>query len=231
MEKIKICCLSDTHTTQNLLLDIPDSDILVFAGDMQSSGYNDWEIYEMVEFFKELIKNGKTKYVVIVPGNHDRTFEMFKKDTKEYFESYHSIGIRYLEHEETIINIKDRNIRIYGEPYQPYFCNWAYNIKDLGKLKHIYSEIPEGLDILISHVPPLGILDQSFNWQTGEKHLGTLELKERLNEMTEPPKLHVFGHIHGSGGKLKKIDSTTYVNASVCDEKYNPTNEIITVEI
>jgi Icc-related predicted phosphoesterase len=42
--------------------------------------------------------------------------------------------------------------------------------------------------------------------------------------------LHVFGHIHGAYGAAY-IKDTLYVNASICTERYEPTNKPIIVDI
>jgi Icc-related predicted phosphoesterase len=103
---------------------------------------------------------------------------------------------------------------------------------------NIYQQIPDDTDILLTHCPPFGILDQShhpnYSNITGEKNLGSKELRKVLDEKCErncQPKVVAFGHIHGDGGKKVNINNTTYINASLCDENYDPTNEIITIEI
>ena len=64
--------------------------------------------------------------------------------------------------------------------------------------------------------------------------MGSIELKKVLDEKCEKkcqPKVVAFGHIHGDGGKKVNINNTTYINASLCDENYDPKNKIITIEI
>ena len=73
--------------------------------------------------------------------------------------------------------------------------------------------IPTDTDILITHFPPHSILDSIDN---GEHH-GVEELKEIvLNEIQ--PLFHIFGHAHEAYG-TKKIDNTTFINASVMSNK------------
>jgi Icc-related predicted phosphoesterase len=87
--------------------------------------------------------------------------------------------------------------------------------------------IPEAgcVDVVISHGPPMGILDQPYG--TGE-HVGCYDLLERVKNSV--PLVQVFGHIHGSYGQ-KKIGSTTYINASICTEDYKPVNAPIVLDI
>ena len=46
-------------------------------------------------------------------------------------------------------------VKFYGSPYQPEFCQWAFN-KPRGKqLKEEWDKIPsKGIDVLITHGPP-----------------------------------------------------------------------------
>ena len=81
-------------------------------------------------------------------------------------------------------------------------------------------------------------MDQShrplYNNPTGENHLGSMELKEVLDEMNQfnkAPRVVAFGHIHGDGGKMMKIGNTLYINASLCDENYDPVNDFITIDL
>jgi Icc-related predicted phosphoesterase len=98
--------------------------------------------------------------------------------------------------------------------------------------------IPDDIDVLLTHCPPYGILDQSHqsNWRnlTGEKHLGSVELKEVLDEKimrNAAPRVVAFGHIHGDGGKKVQMGDTLYINASLCNEDYEPLNDIITIDL
>ena len=106
------------------------------------------------------------------------------------------------------------------------------------ELIQIYQMIPEETDVLLTHCPPYGILDQShrpnFLNPTGEEHLGSKELKEVLDTKSQfgvMPRVIAFGHIHGDGGKKTQIGDTLYINASLCDENYDPVNDIITIDL
>jgi Icc-related predicted phosphoesterase len=77
-----------------------------------------------------------------------------------------------------------------------------------------WDAIYDDTDILITHGPPFGHLDipggQSIR-------VGCEMLRHRVD--TIRPKIHVFGHIHGSWGHY--FDGHThFFNASVLDERY-----------
>lgn len=232
--------ISDTHVRNNKCTKLINDSLrehnanegfcLVFSGDLMSTGYNMDEILAFLNWIKDL----NYTYKVCIAGNHDRAIENLGSDycKNVLFGQYYDNGVRYIQDEEIELD----GVRIYGTPYQPYFCHWAWNVSDSDRLKMIYEQIPEGLDLLITHCPPFGILDKSnaansYTGSKGDEPLGSKELLEVLLNMKNPPRYHSFGHIHGSGGDIVKVGETTYINASICDEAYNPTNKVITLEI
>jgi Icc-related predicted phosphoesterase len=44
------------------------------------------------------------------------------------------------------------------------------------------------------------------------------------------PLLHIFGHIHGAYGAAY-INNTTFVNASICTERYDPINKPLVFDL
>lgn len=242
MKKIFTTFISDTHVRHSRTsVKIAESlnkngvevgDLLVCTGDIMSSGYQMDEVYSFINWFRSL----PFKYKVFCPGNHDRALENMGDDlAKNTFEQYYDEGVRYLQNEWIELEFVDRTLKLYGTGDQPIFYNWAFN-RSSEELEYSYESIPEELDILLTHCPPYGTLDCSHlprpqYGTTGEEHLGSEELKNRLESMTNPPKYHVFGHIHGDGGKVVETEKTTYINASVCDEGYSPSNEVVSIWI
>ena len=83
--------------------------------------------------------------------------------------------------------------------------------------------IPNAVDVVITHEPPLHILDQS-----GEVNWGHLGIRQRIAEVK--PMYHLFGHAHEAYG-MKKIDRTVYSNASILDNRGKITNNPRIIEI
>ena len=228
---MNITFISDTHTymydKRYKELMLPEGDILCFTGDLMSSGYNEGEL---IHFLKWFSKQPFT-YKIFIAGNHDRYFEDFSLLAENIISQYKSFGVIYLKNTSFDYN----GVKFYGTPYQPYFCGWAFNVPDSNKLTDIYNMIPEDTDVFLTHCPPYGILDQSHRPNcynpTGEEHLGSKELKQVLDSREILPKIVAFGHIHGDGGKQIQIGNTIYVNGSLCDENYNPVNNIVTIEL
>lgn len=225
---MKITFISDTHSRHHRIK-LPGGDMLIFSGDFMTNGYY---VDEINDFIKWLSEQPYT-YKICIAGNHDRYCENFPSYMiKDIFEQYYNDGVRYLQDE--MIEIEGK--KIYGTPYQPFFCNWAFNVRDEIRLTEIYKNIPNDIDILITHCPPYGVLDKShvkreFYGTTGEEPLGSKELLNVLDLMQNPPKYHCFGHIHGDGGNVEEKNGITFINASVCNESYQPVNNIITLDI
>jgi predicted phosphohydrolase len=71
-----------------------------------------------------------------------------------------------------------------------------------------YAQIPQDINVLITHGPPFGILDTA---PISGLHEGCRELLDAAELVR--PKLHVFGHIHTAYGVFR-TEHTTFVNAS-----------------
>jgi Icc-related predicted phosphoesterase len=83
-------------------------------------------------------------------------------------------------------------------------------------------KIPNNLDILITHGPPKGILDEVGRGGDIE-NTGSSSLLECV--MRAKPKFHIFGHIHEHGCEIKKENEITFINACVLDPQYRPWNK------
>jgi hypothetical protein len=115
-------------------------------------------------------------------------------------------------------------IKIWGSPWQPEFCNWAFNLPRNGdELKGKWDMIPVNTDILVTHGPAWGFVDTIKGTTT---HLGCELLTEKIKEVK--PKIHVCGHIHSGHGYM--FDGYThFINAAVLGERYSYENKPISV--
>ncbi len=118
-------------------------------------------------------------------------------------------------------------LKIYGSPWQPRFYDWAFNLNRGAELEEKWRLIPPDTDVLITHGPPHGILDE-VERQYYIENTGCEELRKRVEMIC--PKLHVFGHIHCGYGQIEKF-GTEFVNASNCDEEYNPVNLPVIIDL
>lgn len=214
--------ISDTHGYHHM---IPYSrftgvDLLIHSGD--ESNWKDpyknlQECLDFIEWYKSI----PVKYKIFVAGNHSTAIER-KLIVKTDFEQ---AGIIYLENEEITIE----GLKIYGSPYTPSFgSGWSFN-KDRDKIGRVWEGIPDDTDILVTHGPPKGILDLSYNRNNELEFCGDLSLKKRIKAIQ--PKLVCFGHIHNNDnitnqGYIKLADhDTIYSNGSiVTDGKFGRIN-------
>jgi len=73
----------------------------------------------------------------------------------------------------------------------------------------IWRDIPDDTNILITHGPPGGILDNPFLFALGGR--GDYELTKRIDIVR--PQFHVFGHYHECYG-VYQTNTTTFINAA-----------------
>ena len=117
--------------------------------------------------------------------------------------------------------------KFWGSPITPTFLDWFFMAERGEEIRRYWNLIPKDTGVLITHGPPMGILD----WVPrtyGEHHIGCLDLFDIVTHIK--PKLHIFGHIHYSCGK-QKLQDTTFINASCINEEYEVVNKPIVVNI
>lgn len=126
------------------------------------------------------------KYKIFVTGNHDLCL-WDAKDIEDL--------------PENVFFLQDRGVTIEGVK----FFGIAYN--------HSERLIQEGTDIVITHEPPIMILDESAGI-----HWGDVPLFKRIMEVR--PRYHLFGHAHESCGTLKQ-DDIIFSNGAILDDFYH----------
>lgn len=218
---LKLVCISDTHCQVDKIV-LPEGDTLIHAGDLTHQG----TVGEVRQELLALKKAGVGfKSIILVPGNHDFLSERHPDLMKQMCEDH---GITYLHDSEVTID----SIKFYGSGWTPIFFNWALMLPRGPELKAKWDLIPEDTDVLITHCPPHGILDEvkraMRNGKEGVEHAGCADLRHRVSEIN--PTYHVFGHLHGSAGQYRG-HVTHFINASSCTEAYAPLNPPIVVEI
>ena len=197
----KVCCISDTHNN-HVKLTIPECDILIHCGDFSGIG-----TLQETKSFLEWFSKQPSKHKCFISGNHDfldyNEPSMFKELVKEY------PNITYLRDEMVEIE----GLKIFGHPWTPTFYDWAFML-DRGSPKMIKSVeiIPSNIDILISHGPVYGILDE-----VNGEHVGCGDLLNELERIK--PKILVCGHLHSAHG-IKEINGTKYINCAVLNDQY-----------
>jgi predicted phosphodiesterase len=218
---MRLVCLSDTHNL-HARLSVPDGDVLVHAGDATMQG-SEGELRRFADWLRGLPHRRK----VVVAGNHDWLCERQPGRAAEILE-----GLDYLLDSAVEIG----GLRFWGSPWQPWFLSWAFNLPRGEALQAKWDLIPPATDVLVTHGPPRGLLDEVETLTSRvlnalsalDGHVGCAELRATVEALA--PRVHVFGHIHEGYGQRRERD-TLYVNASCCDRRYRPVNAPIVVDL
>jgi Icc-related predicted phosphoesterase len=213
---MRLVLISDTHGLHAQLPKLPDGDVLVHAGDLTDDAGQ-----AALRSFLRWFNSQPHKRKVFIAGNHDWAFEKWNGPARAMVKELAPTA-DYLEDSGVEID----GVRFWGSPYQPEFYNWAFNRKRGAEISHHWDKIPNETDVLITHGPPKGILDISGidNESCGCADLWTA-VATRIR-----PKLHVFGHIHHGYGTFRQkwlcgTSQTTFINSSICNERYQPINK------
>ena len=203
-----IDCISDLHGYYPKL---EGGDLLIVAGDLTARDTKD-------EYFGFLSWLHEQKYSkkIVVAGNHDNLLE--KIPTLFKITGY----AEYLCDCGTVFE----GLKLWGSPWTTRFEGMnphcmAFTVDTDEELAEKWKLIPDDIDILITHSPPLGILDET---ERGD-HVGSLSLRLKTENMNL--KYHIFGHIHESG----RSEFGKWINASYVNEVYEPVNKPIRIEI
>ena len=217
--------ISDTHGLEDVdeLLKNCHSDVLIHCGDFTTGAgrvlrdkISTDHYQSMVRFSRQLLKvRHQFKHVICVPGNHDKLAEVDGLMAKDI------LGRKTNAHLLIDESITLDGVKYYGMPWTPSFNNWFFNARPEVE-KIVCDKIEYDTQVLITHGPPYGLLDQVDG---KPEHLGSRYLKEKLPKLHKL-NLHVFGHIHSPGGTVKldnyKPGGSRYVagNCAVLGEDY-----------
>ena len=174
-----IFAFSDTHGNHRRLQVPEDADIVICAGDAVEDDLKGGEYDDFISWFGSL----PVKWKLFVPGNHELSFSRSRYQT--IVEQFKAAGIIVLQDavedcDGVVIGSISRDARIADE------------------------DIPDDIDILVTHWPPYGILDND---------LGSLDILNFV--LKAQPKWHLFGHIHETEGQQFQLGRTICQNISV----------------
>jgi len=208
-----LTCFSDSHGMHKQIV-FPkrfddETNILVIAGDITRHGLNAEQ--ELIGLNKWIGKQ-RFDHTILVYGNHDGFTQQYPERTRQIM-----TNCICLCDESVIIN----NIKFYGTPWSNLFCDWWWMLSEQD-LEEQYKQIPDDVDVIISHGPAKGILDMNIQ---GE-HCGSIALHNRVMDIN--PRMVISGHIHENYG-IYEIGHTKFINPSICTLDYKPTNKPIQV--
>jgi Icc-related predicted phosphoesterase len=206
-----VCCIADLHG--RLPDDVPECDLLLVAGDISAHSREENERFLRRDFPNWLVRQ-PAGAIVGIAGNHD----FVARNWPSVFRSFPWI---YLDNETTTV----AGLKIWGSAWTPWFGSWAFMADD-EELAELWRQIPNDVDMLLTHGPMYGLLDK-----TGYGAMaGSLSLRRRVLEL-ERLQLHACGHIHGAHGCDVLASGAIVVNASLVNERYEMTNAPILVQL
>jgi Icc-related predicted phosphoesterase len=197
---MRIVCISDTHELHREL-DVPPGDLLIHAGDFSFAQHS--IPCAALRNFNEWLGELPHRYKVVVPGNHDVLLAERRNHAA-------ICNATLLVNSGVVIE----GVRIWGSPLTP-LRGGAFTCADPEERQLYWARIPKGTDILVTHTPPFGVLDQTPD---SDEHEGCPELWEAVSRVR--PRYHVFGHVHGAHGILR-TEHTTFINAALVGEFFD----------
>jgi len=220
---MRLVCISDTHN-RHRELSVPEGDLLVHAGDATRKG-----TLPEIEDFLAWLWEQPHRHKVFVAGNHDFLCDQVPDAFQLGVRGLPLIlppGVTYLRDSQAEFD----GLRVYGSPWQSDAPDWAFWLpRGSEAMAKRRAQVPDGLDLLVTHAPPLGIHDLGTATQGYEDaHFGCPMLLEAVGRVK--PRVHVFGHTHRGYGRTHR-NGTTFVNAVISPRSDQPLNEPIVLDL
>ena len=215
MTIMKIVAISDLHGNLPTIEEV--AIIYCIAGDIMPLNIqsNDRKCRKWLkEEFIPWANNLPCSHVVLIAGNHDFVFQRMEKEAIDAI--FEDSKVIYLENS----GVQLEGLNIFGTPWCHQFGHWAFMTDD-DSLVELFNDIPENVDILLTHDAPYGtsdILFQNTAWNIGE-HIGCVPLRDAIIE--KKPKIVLHGHLHSTNHKKEVLVESDVYNVSLLDENYD----------
>lgn len=225
-KKYKIITLSDLH---GILPTIEQEfDLMLLAGDLvhlyfqrDTSETVEWFEGSFVNWINTLPFKDEDSKVLWIAGNHEvgwgKMFVEGRKKIAQHVSELTNNRAIYLEDQLYDFN----GIKVYGTPWCKIFGNWAFMKSNL-QLQEIYDNIPENVDILLTHDAPYGTSDLCFEWTFFGRmpyHIGNEPLRDII--LKRNPKYNLHGHLHSANHNEELLGNTKVYCVSLVNESYN----------
>jgi Icc-related predicted phosphoesterase len=187
--------------------EIPPCNVLLIAGDVcpVSDHGLDFQRRWLETVFAPWLASLEAGAVVGIAGNHDFVAQADP-------DLMRGLPWTYLQDESTTV----AGLTVHGAPWTPTFNEWAF-MRDEPALIPIWARIPEDVEVLMTHGPPF----ERGDLVVDGRHAGSTTLLARLAELAGL-RLHVYGHIHESGGSRTELGNAELANVSYVDFHYRP---------
>ena len=173
---LEIYAFADTHGSHRKLQVPENVDIVICAGDVVEDNLLGKEYDDFIEWFASL----PSKWKIFVPGNHELSFELGQA-------------------ERIIQKMTDKGITVLEDAIED--CEGVIIASISGNSCISDEDMPKDIDIVVTHNPPFGILDEN---------MGSVNILDFI--MKAKPKYHLFGHIHSTAGQTMQFGDTKCIN-------------------
>ena len=230
---MKIIVSSDFH---GFLPTIEDFDLFLICGDIcpainHSIGFQTiWCKEVLVKWFNSLPYHDENSKVIMIWGNHDFVGEKHTAEVSKTISEGTNGRVVVLNHEAYTWQYQDgTKLHIFGTSYCGLFGNWAF-MKDDETLDRLFGQIPEGIDILLSHDSPniwkMGAITQG-RWKSDVT--GNRILPAHIRRIK--PRFFFSGHFHSGNHSFDEREGIWCANVSFVDENYEPVHPLLKVTI
>ena len=224
---MKFAATSDLHGD---LPKIEECDALLICGDISPvipqrdhKAMTEW----MTVVFNDWVNKLPCDKVFLIAGNHDFWMDARREDPTLWNDLSSFVSGKLIVLDNQSYDYK--GISIYGTPECQWISkHWAYMNGDV-ELKARFDDIPENLDILMTHQAPHAYgMGTSFDskWRP---EFGSFTLAKAI--LDKKPKYALCGHIHSGEHRPQIKGATTYVNVSYKDENYSPAYNVFYFEL
>jgi Icc-related predicted phosphoesterase len=144
--------------------------------------------------------------IIAVRGNHDFI------DLKHLFEGCNFVH-EFVDNEVAEV----LGLRATGHRGIPYiYGSWNDEVQRPDLMDRCRN-IPDQVDLILTHYPPSLVLDQEVTGHGASYRVesyGLESMSHHVLHRLNPNGMHMFGHIHGSGGRLQHVDDVIFSNAA-----------------
>lgn len=224
---MKVCAISDLHGNlpiypSDYWKGLEECELLLICGDIlplriqfNMPKSKQW----LVEEFKPWAAELPVEQIYFIAGNHDAFIERNDRTAHEIFSRHDKVTYLKNEYVDYLSSQDSKVYRIFGTPYCHIYGNWPF-MRGEETLVKKFREIPENVDILMTHDAPYGTSDICYQgWAADGQHKGCPELRDAILE--KKPKWNLKGHLHSTNREIEILGETKVVSCSILDESYN----------
>lgn len=220
---MKVYAISDMHGNLDGL-NPAGCDVCIIAGDFaELKGFGKWRVIEQRDWVQDVFCSWVGAYpkvqFVIVPGNHD----LFADPKYSAMWPGAVRPVVWPSNARMLVNsgCEIGGTAFWGSPNVPVInYRWAFE-SEHDKLSEVFSAIPSGVDVLVTHSPPRipnQLVDVSLEHGMGSERFGSAELAQVI--LDRRPRFLFCGHIHSGDHACREFGGCSVCNVSRVNESY-----------